>query len=114
MACSFAGLGILSLGSGDFALNWQPVPEWVPWRQPLAYLSGSMLLAAGVGMLWRRTAALSTSLLAANLVMWLVLLRLPRVIQHPLIEVGWLGFSEPLVLVTGAWITLTEVAQSRS
>ena len=51
--CGLAGLGFLSLVSGDFALNWQPVPAWVPWHENLAYASGLVLLSGGIGMVLR-------------------------------------------------------------
>jgi hypothetical protein len=50
-AIGFTGLGVLSLGSGDFALNWQPVPAWIHWREALAYASGLMVFASGLGLL---------------------------------------------------------------
>src|SRR5580765_4232473 len=109
-AVGFAGLGMLSLLSGDFALNWQPVPAWVPGRTALAYASGVMLLAGGLGMLVKRTARAALLLLIVNLLIWLLLLRLPRVLPKPA-DVGlWLGVSETLMLVIGAWILFASVA----
>jgi uncharacterized membrane protein YphA (DoxX/SURF4 family) len=56
----FAGaavfLGVLGLASGDFATNWQRVDPTVPLREPLAYLTAIIELAAGLALLWRRTA----------------------------------------------------------
>ena len=49
-------LGLLGLASGDFATNWQRVGPNVPLREPLAYLTALIELAAGLAMLWRRTA----------------------------------------------------------
>jgi len=49
-------LGILGLASGDFATNWQRVVPTVPFREPLAYLIAVIELAAGLALLWRRTA----------------------------------------------------------
>jgi uncharacterized membrane protein len=103
-AAAFAGLGVLSLISGDFAMNWQPVPAWVPWREPLAYASGFVLFASGLGMLVKRTATLSALVLTINVLMWLVLLQAPKVMADPANEGVWLGFGETLVLVTGGWI----------
>jgi len=55
LAAALIALGILGLGTGDFAMVWQPVPQWVPGREILAYAFGAASLAAGLGFLWRRT-----------------------------------------------------------
>ncbi len=49
-------LGILGLASGDFATTWQHVGPKVPLRELLAYLTALIELAAGLALLWRRTA----------------------------------------------------------
>src|SRR5580693_8887493 len=49
-------LGLLGLASGDFATTWQRVGPNVPFRQPLAYLTAFIEVAAGLALLWRRTA----------------------------------------------------------
>jgi uncharacterized membrane protein YphA (DoxX/SURF4 family) len=49
-------LGLLGLASGDFATTWQHVGPDVPFRQLLAYLTAVIELAAGLALLWRRTA----------------------------------------------------------
>jgi uncharacterized membrane protein YphA (DoxX/SURF4 family) len=49
-------LGLLGLASGDFATSWQRVTPNVPLREPLAYLTAFIELAAGVALLWRRIA----------------------------------------------------------
>ena len=36
-------LGVLGLTSGDFAFQWQPVPDTVPLRPELAYLSAAAM-----------------------------------------------------------------------
>jgi uncharacterized membrane protein len=108
-AVSFVAIGALSLLSGDFALVWQPVPQWVPWREPLAYASGFVLLLCGLGMLLPRFARLATLLLTANLWLWLLLLRLPPLVGNPASANLWLGFGETLMLVTGGWILLASL-----
>jgi len=55
-AASAVVLGILGLASGDFATSWQHVGPNVPLRAPLAYLTALIELAAGLALLWRRTA----------------------------------------------------------
>jgi uncharacterized membrane protein YphA (DoxX/SURF4 family) len=49
-------LGLLGLVSGDFATTWQHVGPNVPFRVPLAYCTGVIEFAAGLALLWRRTA----------------------------------------------------------
>lgn len=109
-ALSFATIGILSLGSGDFALNWQPVPAWVPWRTMLAYASGLMLVASGLGLLFKRTATRAAILLSANLTLWVLLLQVPRVASNPGTEIVWNGLGENLTLVAAAWILIVSLA----
>jgi uncharacterized membrane protein len=103
-AAGMAGLGALGLLSGDFAMNWQPVPDSLPFRAAFAYASGAILLAGGLGMFFRRTAAIAVRSLTAFLFLWLLVLQLPRVAARPLDEGMWLGFCETTVLSAGAWI----------
>ncbi|MGA2539171.1 MAG: hypothetical protein ABSF53_24405 [Terracidiphilus sp.] len=49
-------LGLLGLASGDFATGWQHVGPNVPLREPLAYLTAAIELAAGLALLWSRSA----------------------------------------------------------
>lgn len=49
-------LGLLGLASGDFATPWQRIGSDVPFREPLAYFTALIELAAGLALLWRRTA----------------------------------------------------------
>ncbi len=110
-AIGMAGLGILSLIYRDFALNWQPVPTWVPWRIPLALLSGAMLAAGGIGMLFRKTSQGAAALLTINVLVWLVLLEIPRVVASPAVEAMWLGVGETLVLVCGGWVSFVSLSR---
>ena len=103
-ALGLIGLGILSLVYADFALQWQPVPAWVPARTYLAYASGGVMIATGTGLLSRRTARLSSSVLFFYLLLWLLLLKLPPVVMAPLLEFNWLGFGEIAVIVAAGWV----------
>ncbi|HLX84346.1 MAG TPA: hypothetical protein VKR59_10635 [Terriglobales bacterium] len=49
-------LGVLGLVSGDFAGGWQNVGPNIPLRVPLAYLTAVIELAAGIALLWPKTA----------------------------------------------------------
>ena len=113
-SAGLAGLGLLSLLSGDFALNWQPVPQWLPWRAPLAYASGLLLLAGGIGMLVKRTAIPCAVAMAAYMLSWVLLLQVPRVIQAPGDLGMWLGFAESSWLFCGGWIVYEKLSGPRT
>ena len=51
LAVSMLGLGMLGFITGDFALNWQPVPAGVPGRTTLAYLTAALSWTLGAGLL---------------------------------------------------------------
>jgi uncharacterized membrane protein len=111
-AIGLVGLGVLSLGSGDFAYTWQPVPAWVIHRETLAYGSGLLLLGAGIGLLVKRIARPSTLIMTTYLATWVLLLQSPRVAHAPANVGMWLGLSENLVLVCGGWILFLSLAGS--
>ncbi len=111
-AGGLAGLGVLSLISGDFALVWQPVPAWVPWRESLARASGMLLLAGGMGMLVKRTAGRSALVMASYMLSWVLVLQVPRVAADPGNVGMWLGLSESTVLTTGGWMLFASLAGS--
>ena len=54
-ALGMAGLGIVALIYGDFAMVWQPVAAWVPARTALAYGSGVLMLLCGTALLFPPT-----------------------------------------------------------
>jgi len=113
-ALGLAGLGVLSLFSGDFAYVWQPVPMGVPLREILAYLSGALLLACGLGLLVKRTASPAALVLAAFLLGWVLVLQVPRVADAPRNVGMWLGLAESTVLMTGGWTLFASLAGSQS
>lgn len=113
-AIALAGLGVLSLFSGDFALVWQPVPDWVPWREGLAHISGVLLLAGGIGMLIPSFASRSALAMTIYLFSWIILLQFPRVAQAPGNVGMWLGLSENTISMCGGWILFCSLAGPRA
>jgi uncharacterized membrane protein len=102
-AVGLLGLGALTLAYGDFALQWQPVPTWVPARQVLAYLSGTTLIACGVALLAKRSAALASRVLFFYALLWVLLLKVPQVAAAPFVEINWNGLGETCVVLACAW-----------
>lgn len=102
LAVSMLGLGLLGFVSGDFALNWQPVPAWVPGRTLLAYVTAAVFVALGAGLLvdrYKHSFAIAT---AVAFFVWAVLLHGPGVATNPLSILPWLGFTERLEVAAGA------------
>jgi uncharacterized membrane protein len=102
-AIGLLGLGVLALVYSDFALDWQPVPAWVPGRTVLACCSGFLMTCCGAGLLFRATAVWAVRVLFPYLVLW-VLLKVPVLVFAPGMEAVWLGFGEIVVLMVGGWI----------
>lgn len=100
LAAALIALGILGLGAGDFAIVWQPVPAWVPFREAFAYAFASASLAAGLGLLWRRTAATAAAIALGYFFLWWLLLRVPAFLVAPVQNAGGLG--ENSVALSGA------------
>jgi uncharacterized membrane protein len=109
-AIGMIGLSILALIYGDFAMVWQPVPEWVPGRVVLAYASGVLMLLGGVGLLVRTAAKWAARILFPYLVVWLAL-KLPALFAAPKMEAVWLGFGELAVLFAGGWVLFANLAE---
>ncbi len=107
-ATGMIALGILGLAYGDFAMQWQPVPAWLPGRGVLAYASALLMLAGGVALLVRRTAPVAARILFPYLLLWM-LLKVPAVAVMPRMEATWLGWGEIAVLFAGGWVLFARV-----
>jgi uncharacterized membrane protein len=108
-AVGMIGLGIVALIYRDFALVWQPVPEWVPGRAALAVASGVLMLLCGAGLLFRATAAWAVRILLPYLVLW-ALLKVPALFAAPGMEGVYLGLGELTMLLSGGWILFARLA----
>ena len=111
-AIGLAGLGVITLIYGDFALVWQPVPSWLPAYQAVADGSGIVLLLCGIGLLFRASAGWASALSLAYCFLWL-LLKVPGLAAAPLVEGSWLGVAEPAVILAGACALFVRLAPRR-
>ena len=110
-AVAMIGLGVIGLVTHNFTQIWQPVPKWVPARAPLAFLCAVISLGSGLGLLWRRSAAMAARVLFVSLSVWLLVLRLPNLFyERPLVLVAW-TFGATAVMVAGAWVLFGWFAQ---
>ena len=112
-AAALIWLGAMGLSKGDFVQVWQPVPQWVPAREALAYLCAVISLASGIGLLWQRTAPVAARVIFASLMVWLLVLRLPNLFfQTPVVLVAW-TFGSTAVMVAAAWVLYVWFAGDR-
>ena len=102
-------LGALSVIYRDFAYSWQPVPAFHPGRNELAVVCGLFMIGAGVGLLFRRTAAIASRAIFPFLLAWLCL-KIPSLIAMPGLEAAWLGFGEIAMLLAGGWVLFARLS----
>ena len=96
--------GIACFLQRDFAIYWQPAPQDMPFRLPLAYLSAGLLVVGGAGLLITRTVRA-----AAMLLLLLFLLYDAGylwVLIHEGLEKSLLGLAEQSSVVIGSWAIL--------
>jgi len=108
-AAIMIALGIQGLIKGDFTAVWQPVPEGAPARELLVYFCALVSLASGIGLLWRRSAALAARVLLASLVLWFLLWRVRALFLASLIEGTW-SAGDGMVMTAGAWVLFAAFA----
>ena len=102
-AVTMVALGILGLIRDNFAPIWQPVPKSAPAREVLIYLCAFISLLSGIGLLWRRTALVAARLLLVYLLLWLLLLRVPRIFISFTVDAWWAS-CQTAVMTAAAWV----------
>lgn len=102
-AVTMIGIGILGLIRGDFTAVWDPVPKDLPARDLLVYLCAFISLACGIGLLWRRTAALAARILLVYSLLWLLLFRVPSLLFSFAVD-SWWSACKTAAMTAGAWV----------
>ena len=99
-AATMIALGIIGLLKVHFAPLWEPIPRGA---LGLAYLCALISLVTGLGLLWRRTAAIAARVLLAYLMLWLLLVRVPGIFLSPNVDFWW-SACKTAVMAGGAWV----------
>ena len=105
---------LFGLIGGSFVPTLPPLPESVPAHELLTYVSITVSLAAGAGLLAKRTAAPAALVLLVYFLVWAALFKVPIIIHAPLEEVSYQNMGESLVLIAAAWALYRELAQPRN
>lgn len=99
-AMTLIAAGIFALINRQYSLLWEPNPAAVP---ALAWICAGICLACGIGLLGQRTAAASSRVLLAWLLLWLLLVRLPETVLQPADGLWWAA-CQIAVLAAAAWV----------
>jgi uncharacterized membrane protein YphA (DoxX/SURF4 family) len=59
------------------------VPSWIPGPRFWVYFTGLALIAGGVGILFPKTARLAATLTGIMILLWVLLLHIPRAVADP-------------------------------
>jgi len=112
-AATMAAIGIIGLIKGGFTAFWTGVPKGMPGRVTLAYLCAGVSLGSGIGLLWRRAAAVASRVLLAFLVLWMLLFRVHLLFRDPASSGVWWACGEIAVMVAAAWVLVVWFAGDR-
>jgi uncharacterized membrane protein YphA (DoxX/SURF4 family) len=102
LAAAALGLGVLGLTYGDFALQWQPVPEGVPARTQLAYGAAVAFAVIGICLLAPRLQTVGAGAFSFLALVSALVLQGPETVAEPLNVGTWLGVVENLAIACGA------------
>jgi uncharacterized membrane protein len=97
-------IGILGFVHSEFAVIGGGVPKSLPAREALLYLCAAVSLACGIGLFWKRSAAIAARVLLLYLLLWFVLFKLRFIILAPLVEGSYQSCGENAVVIAGAWV----------
>jgi uncharacterized membrane protein YphA (DoxX/SURF4 family) len=100
-------LGVVGLVFDDYAAVWQPVPKAWPAHDLLAYVSAAIPVLGGAATLLPKTARWGTLALAAFFALWVLVLKLPGVVKHPIDLGPWQAMAEIVAITVGGVIAYT-------
>lgn len=109
LAASLTVLGAISIITGDFAFQWQPVPADLPARALVARVTGVVEVLACAALFVPRISRFGSAAMAVIFWLWFLLLDVPRVVRGE--PAAWIGACELLALA-GASLALCGAVRS--
>jgi uncharacterized membrane protein YphA (DoxX/SURF4 family) len=112
-AAALIALGVMGLVQAGATPIWTGVPKSLPARAALIGLCAVLSLGSGLGLLWRRTAAVAARVLLTSFVLWMPLFRLPLLFRSPTSSGVWWACGETAVMMAGAWVLVVGLTGDR-
>ncbi|MBB6110057.1 hypothetical protein [Mucilaginibacter lappiensis] len=106
LVISIIAIGAVHIVSGHFPAGLMPVVASLPAKQALAYLTGLLLIVAGLLVLIKKYAAYGAFLAALLYLLALLLIHVPKVLAEPKNPSEWAGFFEIICIMGGTLILL--------
>jgi hypothetical protein len=110
-AATLIGIGLCGLATGGYTGTWAPGPRG-PERGLFAVVCALVACGAGLGLLWRRSAALAAGLFTAYVLAWMLAVKAPALALSPATVEESCG--ESAVLAAASWVLLIGSAGPRS
>jgi len=88
----FFWAGIAHFKFDEFVINF--IPAYMPFRTFWAYFCGIALLAGASGHIFYKTRKLAAALSGLMILLWFILLHIPRTVQAPQDFTEWMGVFE--------------------
>lgn len=102
---AMVAFGVQHLVYSDFVTRVVPkIPMAIPWRPVWADLTGLLLIAGGVEILWRRRTRIAGLLLGALMLLSFVLLYVPLLFSTQLLGGLWTNAGKALSMSGGAFL----------
>jgi uncharacterized membrane protein len=101
-AAAVLALGIIHLATQQFPSELMPVPTKLPGKIVWVYIAGFMLIAGGVGLMFKGFRFRAATLLVLQFFIFLSLLYIPWLINKPYNPNAWTTTFEMLALLGGA------------
>lgn len=80
------------------------IPAWIPWHPFWAYFTGACHIVAGLAILARVQARLAARMLGVMFGSWVLILHVPRVLDHLGEHREWSSLLMAITLCGGAWL----------
>jgi uncharacterized membrane protein len=90
------------------------IPAWIPWRTFWACFTGIALIAAAVGIVSKKWDQWAASLLGAMILLWVVLLHIPRVAAESDDPQEWRGAFQALAMSSFSFVLASTLARNHN